>query len=63
MLKDCKDSGKVIANHEERIRDYLIENYLDNDEVRGRVGIDQLNLRFIIEVPENYDDSYEEANR
>lgn len=59
MLEDCNQSGKSITNHEEKIRTHLLENYLENDEIRSKVGIDKLNLRFIVEAYENYDSSKE----
>ena len=54
MVNDCIYSGKEIINHEEKIRNHLLENYLNHDEVRVEIGFDKMHLRFIAEVPENY---------
>ncbi len=54
MCNDYIGLCKKIENHEEKIRNELYENYLDNDDVRTEVGFDSIPLRFIIESPENY---------
>jgi len=54
MKKDCNDNHFFIANKEERIRDYLFKNYLNNNEIRKLLGINL--FLFIPEVPENYTD-------
>lgn len=59
MVNDFLCSGKKMANHEEKIRNHLLENYLDNDEIRVKIGLDKMCLRFIAEVPENYDSTKE----
>ena len=52
MVKDLKEKGEKIKNHEEIIRNSLLENYLNNNLIRNKVGI--TNFIFIPEVPENY---------
>lgn len=32
MVSDCIRGKKLLDNHEEKIRTFLVENYLDNDE-------------------------------
>lgn len=54
MVKDALESSDFVDNHENRIRDRLVAQYLDNDDFRKRMGIDTLKLRFIPEVPENF---------
>ncbi len=54
MVKDCIASGIELPNHEEKIRNYLLENYLDNDSFNNNLGV-AFPLRFMPEVPENYD--------
>lgn len=54
MVSDCIKEGRLLDNHEEKIRTYLTENYLDNDEKRDAIGLQGINIRFEIEVPENY---------
>ena len=34
MVSDCVKGRNLLDNHEERIRTFLVENYLDNDEKR-----------------------------
>lgn len=61
MKDDCLVEANYIENHEEKIKSRLLENYLDNDEVRLKIGLDKVGLRFIPEVPESYkktNDSY-----
>ncbi len=54
MVSDCVKGKNLLDNHEEKIRTFLVENYLDNDEKRDDIGLQGLNIRFEIEVPENY---------
>ena len=54
MVRDCINERKVLDNHEEKIRTYLTENYLDHDDKRNDIGLQGINIRFEIEVPENY---------
>lgn len=54
MVSDCVKGRKLLDNHEEKIRTFLVENYLDNDEKRDDIGLQGINIRFEIEVPENY---------
>lgn len=57
MMKDvCISNGHRIDNDEGKIRNHLLEKYLDNDDIRSQVGLSDLYLRFIPEVPENYKD-------
>ena len=55
MLKDCTAEGRVLSNHEEKIRNHLLENYLNNDQVCPQTGTENISLRFLAEVPEHYD--------
>ena len=50
MIKKTK-----IPNEEEKIRNHLVENYLNKDEFKRSIGYDNLELRFWIEAQENYD--------
>lgn len=52
--------SKKIQNDEEKIRTHLVQNYLNNDIFRNRIGYGTLGLRFETEVPENYDKNEEE---
>lgn len=62
LIKSCKlmvENGCLnklsIPNHEEKIRTYLLENYLENDKIRRVIGLSDVPIRFLPEVPENYD--------
>jgi len=57
MRKDCSVNRTVIANHEEKIRNHLLENYLENSDLRTSIGLAGIAIRFIPETPENYDSS------
>ena len=54
MVSDCVKNRYLLCNHEEKIRTYLVQNYLDNDEKRDDIGLQGINIRFDIEVPVNY---------
>lgn len=54
MRKDCLANNTKVANHEEKIRTHLLENYLENDNVRLSVGLSGVALRFMPETPETY---------
>lgn len=51
LLTNCKD----IPNDENKIRNYLLENYLDDNLVRRQNNM--LMFHFESEIPENYDDT------
>ena len=53
MVSDCVASGEKLQNHEEKIRNYLLENYLSNDSFKKELKI-KLPLLFIPEVPEKF---------
>lgn len=55
MVDDCYCNSTTIPNHEEKIRTYLLENYLENDMVRHSLELDDVPIRFLPEVLENYD--------
>lgn len=55
MVDDCRKSGQKIPNREELIRNRLLEQYLDNDNVRAELGLADVLIRFSPEVPEGYD--------
>ena len=57
MQEVCLNTAYQIENNEEKIRNRLLEGYLDNDEVRTKIGLDKMSLRFIPEVPESYKSS------
>ena len=57
MVEESRKNGIVIENHEEKIRTHLLENYLDKDEIRSKIGLANIPLRFSPEVPENYNSS------
>ena len=54
MKKDCLANNTKVANHEEKIRNHLLENYLENDNVRLMIGLSGIAIRFMPETPENY---------
>lgn len=54
MKEDCIANKTRIANHEEKIRNHLLENYLENDDVRLRTGLSGIAVRFMPEAPESY---------
>lgn len=54
MVKDCAKHHFTLQNHEEKIRTHLLENYLENDDTRYILGLDDIPVRFVPEVPENY---------
>lgn len=56
MTENCRSDKLNIPNHEEKIRTYLLENYLENDKVRCMTGLSGVPVRFLPEVPENYDE-------
>lgn len=57
MVEECTTGGRVLSNHEEKIRNHLLENYLNNDQIRPQIGTGDIPLRFLPEVPEHYDSS------
>jgi hypothetical protein len=56
MVNDCIVSGRKIGNHEEKIRTYLVEQYLNNDVIQKSIYMPNIHLRFIAEAQENYSD-------
>lgn len=54
MVSDCVGENYFLDNHEERIRTYLVENYLDHDGKRNDIGLQGIDIRFEVEIPENY---------
>ncbi len=44
-----------IPNNEEKIRTHLLENYLENEKIRCMIGLSDVPIRFLPEIPENYD--------
>ena len=54
MVDDCSAKKILLQNHEEKIRTHLLENYLENDEIRCKIGLSNIHIRFLAEVPENY---------
>ena len=57
MVDDCKKNHKLLPNHEEKIRNHLIENYLNDMDKRKSLGLGKFPVRFISEVLEGYDES------
>lgn len=57
MVEECNTNNLTIQNHEEIIRSYLLENFLENDSLRDKMGLKGYSIRFIPEVLENYDKS------
>lgn len=55
MIEDCCSNKVSVPNHEEKIRTYLLENYLENENIRCNIGLSNIPIRFLPEVPENYD--------
>ncbi|OEF97779.1 hypothetical protein [Desulfuribacillus alkaliarsenatis] len=54
MKKECVANYIKVANHEEKIRNHLLENYLENNEVRSKIGFSGIAVRFIPEALENH---------
>lgn len=54
MEKHCLAQGIKIQNNENAIRNYLVENYLDNDKMQSLIGLSEIHLRFCPEMLENY---------
>lgn len=54
MVKDYINKNEQIKNHEEVIRNILLYDYLNDNDVRRDVGLDQ--FYFISESPESYVD-------
>lgn len=57
MVEECTTAGNIVSNHEEKIRNHLLENYLNNDQIRPKIGLEDIQLRFLSEAPEHYDPS------
>ena len=57
MVNNHINNGTTIENHEEKIRTHLLENFLDKDELRSDIGLEDCYLRFSVEASENYDPS------
>ena len=57
MVASCNAEGKTVHNHEEKIRNHLLENYLDKDEMHQAIGLANVDLRFLPEAPEHYESS------
>lgn len=55
MTENCCSNQLTIPNHEEKIRTYLLESYLEDETTRCMIGISDVPIRFLPEVPENYD--------
>lgn len=55
MKNDLIESKETLPNHEEKIRNYLKEKYLQNSEFRNLNSFNEM-VRFEIESPENYDE-------
>lgn len=55
MIENCSSNKLIIPNHEEKIRTYLLENYLENENIRCAIGLSDVPIRFLPEVLENYD--------
>lgn len=54
VVKDFTLRNRRFPNNENQIRSILLEEYLDDDEIRK--DFDMLDYSFTPEVPENYDD-------
>lgn len=57
MVGDYRKSGRKIPNHEELIRNRLLEEYLENDDVQAVLGLNDVPIRFLPEVLEDYNKS------
>lgn len=57
MYDDKIKSNMKIENDENKIRNRLLEGYLDNERVRKDLGIDLMKIRFMPEVQENYNEN------
>ncbi len=55
MVCDCIKEGCLLDNHEEKIRTYLVHNYLNNDDKKDDLGLNGIKIRFDIEILEGYD--------
>lgn len=55
MVNDCSIDDNKLPNHEEKLRNHLLENYLGNDQKRLLIGLSGVAIGFIPEAPENYD--------
>lgn len=55
MKNDLTYKNKKVKNNEEKIRNYLLENYLNNPTFKNNVDFSDLYLLFEKEVPEGYD--------
>ena len=56
MYQEYLNGNKTIPNHEEKIRSILLDKYLDNDSIRDELNLGRTYLRFIPEVPENFNE-------
>jgi hypothetical protein len=56
MKKDCLSLKRKIDNDEVKIRNRLLEKYLEDNNIRTQIGLDKLELGFIPEGPENNDE-------
>lgn len=54
MVSDLNVSGKKIPNDENKIRNYFLKNYLEDNSFRRKNNM--IMFLFIPEVPENYDE-------
>ena len=54
MEKDLRNKGRMIKNDENKIRDYLLEHFLNDNDLRQQMHMEM--FLFIPEVPENYVD-------
>lgn len=55
MVENGCSNQLRLPNHEEKIRTHLLENYLENENIRCAIGLSDIPIRFLPEVPENYD--------
>ncbi len=55
MIENGCSNKLSIPNHEEKIRTHLLENYLENENIRCTIGLSDVPIRFLPEVLENYD--------
>lgn len=57
MKNTCVERTYKIGNHEEKIRNHLLEQYLNSHGIQESVRVSDICLRFIAEAQENYSDA------
>ena len=57
LVDNYRKSGQKLPNHEELIRNRLLEEYLENEDFKAALGLDDVPIRFLPEALDGYNKS------